>query len=200
MKRLTGRPAGPSGRVVGPVVAALAAGVLIVTGLWWWAPQVGYRVEPVTSPSCLSQLPGQQGSTRAGTDQALLPLTAMSAPLTATVCRPDRPHVLVHLDEARTAHLAAVVDTPQGGWPDDALVAKRVPPVTATAAAGCPATLVALLRFDYPSGAPVSVRVTGGLMQDGEQCLAVDNGRVRWRVSPAVAGALATALEALPTG
>jgi hypothetical protein len=215
VKPLTDRPGGASGRVAGRVAAAMAVGVAVVAaaGSWWWAPQVGYRVEAVATPSCplqswasqapASQAPASQGSVgsvRAGTDRALLPLAAMSGPLTATVCRPDRPQTVVHLDAARTAHLAAVLDTPQGGWPPDALLAKRVPAVTATAVVGCPASLVALMRFDYPTGAPVSVWVSGGPLPDGGQCLAVDNGQVRWRVSPAAAVTLTTALDELPKG
>jgi hypothetical protein len=200
----TDRPVGASGSVARRAVAAMAVGVAVVAvaASWWRAPQVGYRVEAVAVPSCpgTSSAPGAAGPARAGVDRALLPLRAMSAPLTATVCRPERPHTVVHLDAPRTAHLAAVLDTPQGGWPHDALLAKRVPAVAATAAAGCPGTLVALLRFDYPSGVPVSVWVSGGQLPDGGPCLAVDNGHVRWRVSPAVAVTLTTALDELPTG
>ncbi len=200
-----------------------AAGVVAAGGLWWRAPQVGYRVEAVTASSCSpGSAPGSSSGpvpsggsassseqVRPGSDTALLPLAPMSAPSTTTVCRPTLPHLVVRLDPARTARLAAVVDTPQGGWPDDPLLAKRVPPVNATTAlrypaaartADCPTTLLALLRFDYPAGVPVPVRVSGGRLPGGELCLVVDNGRVRWRVSPAVAGTLTTALDELPTG
>jgi len=208
-------------------VAVAAAGVVVAGGLWWRAPQVGYRVEAATASSCSpgsapgsSSGPGSSypavpsgGSSservRPGSDTALLPLAPMSAPSTTTVCRPALPHLVVRLDPARTARLAAVVDTPQGGWPDDPLLAKRVPPVNATTAlrypagartADCPPTLLALLRFDYPTGAPVPVWVSGGRLPGGDLCLVVDNGRVQWRVSPAVAGTLTAALDELPTG
>jgi hypothetical protein len=75
---------------------------------------------------------------RAGLDRFVVPVGPVPvAPLRAVVCRYGADGALVggvRLDPARTATLAGAVAAPllplPGGWPTDALAAKRIPPLT----------------------------------------------------------------------
>jgi hypothetical protein len=95
------------------------------------------------------------------------------------------------LDAARTSRLVALLVAPPGGWPDDALAAKTISPLTDAqlgelAAPACDRPAVAdLLVFHYPEGPDAAVLVRS------EPCGDADNGVLRLRTPPGVVEALA---------
>lgn len=106
---------------------------------------------------------------RADRDRALLPVGYRAlAPVTALWCRYGPDGALAgafELDAARSSRLAAVLATPVGGWPVDALAAKKIPPMTAAqvAAAAAPSCAAPAgaewVRFRYGQGPDAAVLV-----------------------------------------
>lgn len=124
---------------------------------------------------------------RADRDRALLPVGYRAlAPVTALWCRYGPDGALTgafDLDAARSSRLTAVLATPVGGWPLDALAAKKIPPMTAAqvAAASAPECLPSAatewVRFTYGQGPDAAVLVRPAPCRDAA------NGVVRLRAT-----------------
>lgn len=189
------------------IVAVLLGIVLLAAAFgWWWVgggpDRQGYARGTASNCPTSSSSITFASPVRAGLDVRMLPVAYPEAPKLATVCRytvGGRLAGALVLDPPRTSTLAAAVAEPVGGWPADALAAKRIPEVTPEEKARFaprPCTAAAddgtawLLRFDYNTGPAVAVRVRPN------GCGDITNGALTLRTP---AGVLA-ALAAIPPG
>jgi hypothetical protein len=156
-----------------PAALVLAALTLVGVGLSS-ARRVG--VAAADPAACPASSAAVVFPARAGRDRAVLPVGYRAeASVTATICRYDAAGALVQvvaLDAARTARLAAVLGAPAGGWPADAIAAKRTAPMTdaelsAAQAPECAAAAPsALVSFRYGEGPDSAVLVRGAPCDD----------------------------------
>lgn len=177
--------------------ALVGIGAAVVLALVVGGPVTGGPVGVSTADAarCAASSVALSFPTRPDRDRALLPVGYRSlAPVTALWCRYDADGALrsAHdLDAARTARLAAVLATPSGGWPLDALEAKRIPPLTpaqvvAASAPPCSASVAAeWVVFTYGQGPDAAVLLRG------DPCRDVANGVIRLRAGTAVVDAFA---------
>ncbi len=177
--------------------AVALAGLVALALIGSWLPGLAGR-QGVSSPAGPSDCPAWVGAVsfpdRAGREGLLLPAGyADLAPIDATWCRFDENGQLTGtraVDAARTSRLAALLVAPPGGWPDDALAAKRIVPLTAAqveaaTAPACSAPSTAdLLVFRYAQGSDAAVLVRG------EPCADAANGAITLRTPPGVGRAL----------
>jgi hypothetical protein len=177
-----------------PLVALAGLVALVLIGSWLPGWASGQGATAVDASRCPARVSDVVFPARPGRDRLLLPAGYQRlAPVTAVRCRFDAGGVLVastQLDAARTSRLAALLVAPPGGWPDDALAAKRIVPLTDTqieelSAPACAAPSVAdLVVFAYGEGPDSAVLVRE------EPCADAANGRLTLRVPAGVAGAL----------
>lgn len=178
-----------------PLVALAGLIGLVLVGSWLPGWVAGRGVTAVDTSRCPARLTDVVFPPRPGRDRLLLPAGYQRlAPVTAVRCRFDAGGALVaatHLDAARTSRLAALLVAPPGGWPDDALAAKRIVPLTDAqieelSAPGCATPSAAdLVVFAYGEGPDAAVLVRG------QPCADAANGQLTLRVPPGVAGSLA---------
>lgn len=170
---------------------AAVAGVLtaVALALAIGGPTGAHRVGvSVADPGRCAASSGQVAyPPRADRDRTVLPVGYRAlAPVTAVWCRygPDGALTAAFdLDAARSARLAAVLATPVGGWPLDALAAKTIPPMTAAQVAAASAPRCAApaaaewVRFTYGQGPDAAVLVRPAPCRDAA------NGVLRLRAS-----------------
>ena len=177
-----------------PLVALAGLFALVVLGSWLPSRAAGQGITAQGPSSCPSRVADVAFPARPGRDRLLLPAGyQVLAPVTATWCRYGDDGTLTgaaRLDAARTARLAALLVAPPGGWPDDALAAKEIRPLTdaelaAVAAPECAASSAAdLLVFTYGQGPNAAVLVRG------RPCGDATNGVITVRVPAGLATAL----------
>lgn len=190
---------GPAVRWPALALAGLMGAVLV--GSWLPGQASRQGVEAVDDRACPARVGAVMYPDRPGRDRLLLPVAYQDAPTATTWCRfaPDGSLVdAARLDATRTARLVASLVAPPGGWPDDALAAKEIVPLTdarleemAAAACGAPSE-ADLLVFRYEEGPDAAVLIRG------EPCSDAANGVVTVRTPPGVAADLADLRGVLP--
>ncbi len=177
-----------------PLVALVGLVVVVLIGSWLPGRAASQGIDVIDASSCPSQAEQVIYPDRPGRDRLLLPAAYQAAPVEAIWCRFGQGGALVssvRVDAARTSRLAALLVAPPDGWPDDALAAKTIAPLTDAqlaelAAPSCRAPSVAdLLVFGYSEGPDAAVLVRG------EPCRDATNGQITLRTPPGVAEALA---------
>lgn len=168
---------------------------MVLLSSWLPGRAAGQGVATDEVSICPAQVGDVVFPDRPGRDRLLLPAGYQElAPVTATWCRfgaNGEPVAAYRLDAARTSQLAALLVAPPGGWPEDALAAKQIVPLTdaqlaAARAPECATPSAAdLLVFVYGEGPDAAVLV------HGEQCGTTANGVLRLRTPPGVGPALA---------
>ncbi len=177
-----------------PLIALAGLVALVLLGSWLPSRAARQGVTAQDPSSCPSRVADVAFPARPGRDRLLLPAGYQAlAPVTATWCRYGDDGALTgaaRLDAARTARLAALLVAPPGGWPDDALAAKEIRPLTdaelaAVAAPECAAPSAAdLLVFTYGEGSDAAVLVRS------RPCGDASNGVITVRVPAGLAAAL----------
>jgi hypothetical protein len=184
----TRRRSGRGARTALVGLVALAAGAACLAS----APWAG--VDGAAPNACPATSGASAFPARDGRDRMILPVGYRElAPVTATVCRYRADGTLsaaLALDAARTARLAALLAAPSAGWPEDALAAKTITPLTdaeLARVAAAPCMLAAagdLITFHYGEGADSAVLVRG------EPCRSMTNGAITVRAVEPVEQAL----------